>query len=263
MSGYVITTYNGDELYHHGIMGMKWGVRNYQNKDGSLTPLGRKRYGYAERAEAKGDRARTTLGKAWHYDNAAQSRYELQRGQKVHDAKGLGNKFSEAYGHGNAATYYHEMNKAHSKMAEYARSKGKRGQRKYSEAAEFNTKQMEKYHKQMQKATKGQKIIEALTGSNLKNVTIQRMSGRKATIGKQRLDLFFTGGTVGAVKDAIYVHKNKKAAKAIYKSEMAKAKSAYKSAYNKYSSAADAASANKAAYKEARRKAKIKYRNSY
>lgn len=32
-----------NELYHHGIRGMKWGVRRYQNKDGSLTPAGKKR----------------------------------------------------------------------------------------------------------------------------------------------------------------------------------------------------------------------------
>lgn len=31
------------ELQHHGIKGMKWGVRRYQNEDGSLTPAGKKR----------------------------------------------------------------------------------------------------------------------------------------------------------------------------------------------------------------------------
>lgn len=35
---------NQPELYHHGILGQRWGVRRYQNRDGSLTPEGRKRY---------------------------------------------------------------------------------------------------------------------------------------------------------------------------------------------------------------------------
>lgn len=34
-----------DELYHHGILGQRWGRRRFQNEDGSWTPEGRERYG--------------------------------------------------------------------------------------------------------------------------------------------------------------------------------------------------------------------------
>lgn len=37
-----------DELYHHGIKGQKWGIRRFQNPDGSLTAAGRKRYNVYE-----------------------------------------------------------------------------------------------------------------------------------------------------------------------------------------------------------------------
>lgn len=39
-SDYII---QNEELYHYGTKGQKWGIRRYQYKDGTLTPLGRKR----------------------------------------------------------------------------------------------------------------------------------------------------------------------------------------------------------------------------
>lgn len=51
-----------NELQHHGVKGMKWGQRLYQNKDGSLTALGRARAGYKKRKAAK-KRAATIAAK--------------------------------------------------------------------------------------------------------------------------------------------------------------------------------------------------------
>ena len=50
------------ELYHHGVKGMKWGVRRYQNKDGSLTPAGKKRQSKYERSVEKTTRGLAKAG---------------------------------------------------------------------------------------------------------------------------------------------------------------------------------------------------------
>ena len=44
---------NNNELYHFGIKGMRWGVRRYQNKDGTLTKAGRKKMAKLDKEYSK------------------------------------------------------------------------------------------------------------------------------------------------------------------------------------------------------------------
>lgn len=48
------TVYFGEELYHHGIKGQKWGVRRFQNYDGTRTSAGKKREQSSSKPEKKG-----------------------------------------------------------------------------------------------------------------------------------------------------------------------------------------------------------------
>lgn len=49
-------------LVHHGIKGQEWGVRRYQNKDGSLTEEGRRRYGYNKSGISENTKERIKQG---------------------------------------------------------------------------------------------------------------------------------------------------------------------------------------------------------
>ena len=54
-----------NELTHYGIKGQKWGVRRFQNKDGSLTPAGKKRYDDTDIIVRKGDEIHRIIPKEW------------------------------------------------------------------------------------------------------------------------------------------------------------------------------------------------------
>ena len=77
MSYYAIDTTN--DLAHHGILGMKWGVRRYQNEDGSLTSAGRLRY-YGAGGDRKGYYKEKGLAKRYKDTMKSASRHQKYAG---------------------------------------------------------------------------------------------------------------------------------------------------------------------------------------
>lgn len=87
-----------DELYHHGVKGMKWGVRRYQNKDGSLTSAGKKRYDTDEKFRNKVDQKRKSSeilqrkNRVWNRDLELNDEYDRtnvgsKKLKRYHDAQ--------------------------------------------------------------------------------------------------------------------------------------------------------------------------------
>lgn len=78
-------------IKHHGVKGQKWGVRRFQNKDGSLTPAGTKRYGSKE-AQVKGMKAFKSLADG--VKDTAKGLSELE-GRRNRKAQSKANKMIE------------------------------------------------------------------------------------------------------------------------------------------------------------------------
>ena len=68
-----------DVLYHSGVKGQKWGIRRYQNEDGTLTPLGKVHYGAQKVGSAVG-KAGKAVGKA----GKAVAQYEVKQFKRRH-----------------------------------------------------------------------------------------------------------------------------------------------------------------------------------
>lgn len=74
-------------LAHHGVTGQKWGERRYQNKDGSLTPLGRIHWGIGQARTAVSNKLKTRKSFRLETDSEKRKRLKLKAEKKEENKK--------------------------------------------------------------------------------------------------------------------------------------------------------------------------------
>lgn len=144
-----------NELYHHGVKGQKWGVRKYQNKDGSLTAAGKKRRNRYEKAADAAERDADDLRKHGYIK-------EAEAVQRVADKNRLKSKTTNKH---------KDYTEAHSKkkINELSDAELRKRLTRLNMEQQYNTitKNNKKAKKFVDKVAKKTATLAALTSSSL------------------------------------------------------------------------------------------------
>lgn len=144
-------------LTHHGILGQKWGVRRYQNKDGSLTAAGKQHLGHGKERDKNIEEARNRVAE------------HQKQSKEVND---LLTKMDEAYY--NSREKHQTWEQDDPRL--YQTKEYKEAQKAYEDACELLRRNSDQYMQDL-------KTSELKTGKERSQEIISRAGGIAATLG--------------------------------------------------------------------------------
>ncbi len=160
-----------DELYHHGVKGMKWGVRKEQKYNAK-----------AEKWARREANARTRFGKNFAGDQKLANQYAAETQRAVNNAKGAKAKLQQRYGaEANA--------RLNSKLSEQSQMRADRSRtalgRHFNSVAAYNYKSHAEYHRKTAAVSKSTLARARYSMKNSMKVPVKTITGRNSTVGKE------------------------------------------------------------------------------
>lgn len=186
----------GDELYHHGVKGQKWGVRRYQNEDGSWTDAGKRHRGLG----GAGDFVKRTAIKGYNRSIAGHvANMEILR--RTAKSKNLKDAASNLVGNKATATRHEAKAALYEGLGKYTKNKALKT---YYESQSYNHKYLQKYYNKRSSYSIGRKLATRITVDPVKlYLPMKTVRGKDSNYARECVKTIMAGAVAGTAVSAI------------------------------------------------------------